>query len=253
MKLKIIAIILLLSVLSCFAQEINNFTFAQIVYEGGNWDPNPESWANLYDFIITNTNIHAESKRKELTLNNKDIFNYPFVILAGDSEFNEFSDSQIETFKRYFDGGGICLIDDASGILDFGFDKSVKKEFKKIFPNSNFQKIRESDAVFYAFYLVPKVTGTKSTANFLEGIEYNNQMTVIYSHNDLLGIWEKDKLGNFLKECVPFGETQRHEAIKLTVNIFMHGLTGTYKLDAIHTNFIKQKLEFKLLKEGMQK
>lgn len=249
MRLVLIVFINVVIACSSFAGSVNSYIFAQVKYDGGNWDPNPESWQNICEFITATTNIHADPNRKEVTLKNKDIFNYPFVILAGDSEFKEFSDSEIETLKRFFDGGGICLIDDASGSKDFGFDKCVKREFKKIFPNTAFSRIKDNDALFYAYYLIPKVAGTKSSVPYLEGIEYNNQMSVMYSHNDLLGIWEKDKLGNYLKDCVPYGETQRFEAMKLTVNIIMYGLTGTYKLDAIHSNAIKQKIEMKTLKE----
>ena len=39
------------------------------------------------------------------------------------------------------------------------------------------------------------------------------------------------------------GENQRLQAMKLTVNIIMYALTGTYKLDAIHSPFIKEKLK----------
>ena len=33
----------------------------------------------------------------------------------------------------------------------------------------------------------------------------NNQVSVLYSYNDLFGIWERDKLGNWLFQCVPNG------------------------------------------------
>jgi hypothetical protein len=54
----------------------------------------------------------------------------------------------------------------------------------------------------------------------------------------------------YLKDCLPGGEKQRFESMKLTVNILMYVLTGTYKLDAIHSPFIKRKMEeLKLMKE----
>jgi hypothetical protein len=242
MRVKILFIFFLLN-FTLVAYSSNTFYFAQLKYNGGNWDPNPDSWSEIYDFIISTTNVHCAKERKEITLNNNEIFNYPFLVISGDSEFNKFSDKEIEILKRYFDGGGICFIDDASGIKDFGFDRAIKREFSRIFPNSNFERIKDNHAIFYAFYLIPQVVGTKVSVPYLEGIEYNNQMAVIYSHNDLFGIWAKDKLGNFLKDCSPYGEKQRFEGMKLTVNIFMYALTGTYKLDAIHSQYIQRKIE----------
>ena len=49
-------------------------------------------------------------------------------------------------------------------------------------------------------------------------------------------------LGNWLKECSPGGEAQRLEAQKLCVNVIMYAMVGTYKLDAIHTDYIRQKM-----------
>ncbi|MFH1824802.1 MAG: DUF4159 domain-containing protein [Candidatus Firestonebacteria bacterium] len=245
----LIIIILIISCNLSFASK-DNFFFIQLKYNGGNYDPNPGSWPEIYDFIITTTNIHSAKERKEITLNNDEIFNYPFLVITGDSEFNKFSDRDIETLKRFFDGGGICFIDDTSGIKDFGFDKAIKREFLRVIPNSNFERIKDNHAIFYAFYLIPQVVGAKVSVPYLEGIEYNNQMAVIYSHNDLLGIWAKDKLGNFLKDCIPYGEKQRFEGMKLTVNILMYALTGTYKLDAIHLQYIQRKIEeMRMLKQ----
>lgn len=245
MKIRIFFITIIIIIFNqlSISSPKNNFIFVQLKYSGGSWDPTPNAWAEIYDFVVSTTNVHAEKERKIVTLDSKEVFNIPFLVIAGDSEFNRFKDTEIETLKRFFDGGGICLIDDASGIKEFGFDESIKRELKRIFPTTNLSSIKTNHALFYAFYLLPQVVGAKSIVPYLEGIDYNNQMAVIYSHNDLLGLWEKDKLNNWLKDCVPYGEKQRFEGMKLTVNILMYVLTGTYKLDAIHSDYIKRKIQ----------
>ena len=70
--------------------------------------------------------------------------------------------------------------------------------------------------------------------------------------HDLLGVWATDRLGNPVKKCTPGGELQRLEAKKLAVNILMYGLTGTYKLDAMHRNNIINKLKYKTLLNGKE-
>jgi len=226
-------------------ERLENFTFVQLKYSDGNWDPNPLSWESIYPFLTGITNIHPEKARRTIELSNMEIFDHPFLIITGDSEFDPFTAGEQEKLKRFFDGGGICFIDDATGILKSGFDKSVRQELKKIFSTQELTKIPLAHSIFYSFHMIPAVVGTRKVADYLEGIEYNNQTTVIYSHNDILGAFVSDKFGNPVKKCTPGGEIQRLEAKKLMVNILMYGLTGTYKLDAIHRNEILNKLKFR--------
>ena len=65
---------------------------------------------------------------------------------------------------------------------------------------------------------------------------------MIYSQNDIFGAWARDKFGNYFFECFPGGENQRFESQKLTINLIVFSLTGTYKTDVIHRPFIEEKL-----------
>ncbi|MEI7904380.1 MAG: DUF4159 domain-containing protein [Candidatus Firestonebacteria bacterium] len=237
------ALLALLLLTASFAAASNNLYFAHLKYSGGNWDPEPFAWSEICDFLVNTTNIRAVKEPVAVTLRGKEIYKYPVIVVTGDSGFEEWSSAETETLKRYFDGGGICIIDDSTGLNNSAFQKSITREFEKVFPGAGFTRVKESSALFFSFYLKPGVYGSRQSVPYLSGIERNNQLAVIFSHNDLFGIWEKDKLGNWFKDCVPGGEFQRFEAMKLTVNIFMYALTGTYKLDAIHTEYIKKKLE----------
>ncbi len=255
--LSLLIVLLFVAPLFCQAagqkeKRLENFSFAQLKYPGGNWDPNPLAWEGLYPFLTGVTNIHPEKERRVLELSNMEIFEHSFIVISGDSGFPPFTEGEEQKLRWFFDGGGICFIDDATGILNSGFDKSIRRELKKIFPTQELNKIPFEHAIFYAFHLKPAVTGTQEAAAYLEGIEYNNQTTVIYSRNDLLGVWATDRLGNPVKKCTPGGELQRLEAKKLAVNILMYGLTGTYKLDAMHRNNIINKLKYKTLLNGKE-
>jgi len=231
-------------------KRLENFTYVQLRYTGGNWDTNTTAWDSMYRQITNITNIHPEKAKKSVDLDGMEIFDYPFLFISGDMEFEPFTDKQAETLKRFFDGGGICFIDDASGTLNSGFDSCIKRELKKVFPNSEFQAISKKHAIYYAFHMTPDTAGTRKAADYLDGIEHNNQTAVIYSHNDIIGSFVTDKFGTPVKKCVPGGEIQRNEARKLFINILMYGLTGTYKLDAIHRNNILIKMKMKGDKEG---
>jgi len=231
-------------------KRLENFAYVELKYNGSNSETNKTAWESMYRHITTITNIHPEKTRKYVDLDGLEIFDYPFIFFTGNSEFEPFSEKQTETLKRFFDGGGICFIDDSSGTLNSGFDASIRREFKKVFPNSEFRRISKQHAIYYAFHMTPETAGTRKAADYLEGIEFNNQTAVIYSHNDMLGVFAADKFGSPLKKCIPDGEKQRMEAKKLFINILMYGLTGTYKLDAIHRNNILIKMKMKGDKEG---
>ena len=49
-------------------------------------------------------------------------------------------------------------------------------------------------------------------------------------------------VGRDLHPCIPGGEYQRTEALKLAINLFMYSLTSNYKHDQAHVK--------KLLEEG---
>ena len=49
-------------------------------------------------------------------------------------------------------------------------------------------------------------------------------------------------LGRPLLPCLPGGEPQRHNARKLTLDILMYSLTGSYKSDAVHQPYLLQKM-----------
>jgi len=204
----------------------------------------------MYRQITVTTNIHPEKAKISVDLDGMEIFDYPFIFITGDLEFDPFSEKQTETLKRFFDGGGICFVDDSGGTLNSGFDSSIRREFKKVFPALDFRPISKKHAIYYSFHMTPETAGTRKAADYLDGIEYNNQTAVIYSHNDIIGSFVTDKFGAAVKKCVPGGEQQRIEAKKLFINILMYGLTGTYKLDAIHRNNILIKMKMKGDTEG---
>ena len=228
-----------------FEKRLENFVFVRLKYTGGNWEANKTAWESLCRQLVAVTNIHPAEAEKTVDLKGMEIFDHPFIFLTGDQEFAPFSAEETETLKRFFDGGGICFIDDAGGALNSGFDSSIRREFKKVFPGPEFQPISKKHALYYAFHMTPETAGARKAADYLEGMEYNNQTAVIYSHNDILGSFLTDKFGLPVKKCVPGGEPQRLEAKKLCINILMYGLTGTYKLDAIHRGNILNKSKLK--------
>lgn len=218
----------------------NAFVYTQLKYSG-EWDPYPEIWQEILSFLTTTTSVKAAQERKVLTIS-RELFNYPFIWLLGRGDFPQLSCEEIKVLRNFFDRGGMMFIEDVSDMIDSQFRQKVKSEFSRVFPEKNWKKIPLSHALFRSFYLLRRVSGRKIWRDYLEGISFGDRFVVILSANDISGTWRKDRFGNYLYECIPGKDKQRWEAQKLTINVILYALTGTYKSDAVHQPFIERKL-----------
>jgi len=73
------------------------FTFAQIKYRGGDWNPHPLAVTPLLEELMARTSVEAANAKREVTLSDRDLFNYPFLYLAGKYEFEPFTQEEVET------------------------------------------------------------------------------------------------------------------------------------------------------------
>jgi hypothetical protein len=162
--------------------------------------------------------------------------------MAGKFEFEPFSKEEAENLKRFLSFGGFLLVDDALGQQGYGFDKSIRREMKKVFPDKELKRLPSSHAALRSYYLLKRIGGRKIVDSFLEGINVGDVTPVIYCHNDLGGAWERDQLGNWVYSCSPGGEEQRKDAFHLGINLILYAMTGNYKEDLIHVPFIRKRL-----------
>lgn len=221
--------------------EVSKFTFAQVEYHGGNWNPRPNGGKRLMWELIKRTSVEARIETVSLRLDDSNLFEYPFLYISGDQEFPPLSEKEISNLKLHLEFGGTLFIDDCIGKNDFGFDKSIRREIKRLFPNKPLEKLPSDHTVFKSFYLLNQAYGRIMEKSFLEGITIGNRTVIMYSQNDLAGAWAKDPLGNWEYEVIPGGETQRSMAFRLGVNIIMYALTGNYKQDQVHLPFILRR------------
>jgi Domain of unknown function (DUF4159) len=218
------------------------FVFAQIKYRGGDWNPHPLSVTPLMEELMARTSVEAAGARREVTLTEGDLFNYPFLYMAGRYEFDPFSQEEIETLRRFLSYGGFLLIDDALGQQGYGFDKAVRRELQRIFPGNDFKRLPSGHAVLRSYYLMRRIGGVRMASPNLEGINVGTSTPVIYCQNDLGGAWERDQVGKWTNDCTPGGEAQRKDAFHLGINVILYAMTENYKDDLIHVPFIRKRL-----------
>src|SRR4026208_157584 len=218
------------------------FVFAQIKYRGGDWNPHPLSVTPLMEELMARTSVGGAAARHEVTLVDRDLFNYPFLYLAGKYEFEPFAQEEIDNLRRFLTYGGFLLIDDALGQQGYGFDKAVRREMQRVFPGNEFRRIPPGHGSLRSYYPVRRIGGVRMVSPTLDGITIGNSMPVIYCQNDLGGAWERDQTGKWTNACTPGGEAQRRDGFHLGINLILYAMTENYKDDLIHVPFIRKRL-----------
>jgi hypothetical protein len=177
------------------------FVFAQVKYRGGDWNPHPLAVTPLMEELMARTSVEPATVRHEITLTDSDLFNYPFLYLAGKYEFDPFSQEEIEILRRFLSYGGFLLIDDALGQQGYGFDKAVRREMQRIFPGNELKRLPAGHAALRSYYLLRRIGGVRIVSPNLEGISVGTSTPVVYCQNDLGGAWERDQVGKWTNAC----------------------------------------------------
>jgi hypothetical protein len=202
--------IILIVLLVCnfgFSQEI-----ALLKYNGGgDWYANPTSLPNLIKFCNTNINTRIKSKSATISPGSPDIFSYPFVHMTGHGNV-VFSSQEAENLQDYLSSGGFLHIDD-----NYGMDKYIRKEIKKIFPNNNLVEIPSSHTIFQKPYSfsngLPKIHEHDGGRPQAFGIFLEGKLVLLYTFEcDLGDGWEDQDVHSDPKDV-------REKALKMGANI----------------------------------
>jgi hypothetical protein len=206
MKIKIILLILFTSLIG-YSQEI-----ALLKYNGGgDWYANPTSLPNLIKFSNQNINTTIKVKPATVEPGSPDVFSYPFIHATGHGNIL-FSDSEILNLRNYMLSGGFMHFDD-----NFGLDEYLRREIKRIFPNSNLVEIPASHPIFqkpFAFPAgLPKIHEHDGKRPQAFGIFQDIRLVLLYTFEcDLGDGWEDAEVHNDPKEV-------REKALKMGANI----------------------------------
>ena len=111
-------IILLIFILAgiCYAEDGNYFRFTQLKYEN-KWDPYPETWQDILEFLTTTTSIKPLKERKIITLDDEALFSCPYLFLLGTETFPTLTEKNRTVIRRYLANGGMIFVEDSSKIF----------------------------------------------------------------------------------------------------------------------------------------
>lgn len=174
-----------------FSQDI-----AVLKYSGGgDWYANPTSLPNLVKFCNQNIKTKLNPKVNSVDVGSAELFLYPFVHMTGHGNV-VFSNNDIENLQNYLNSGGFLHIDD-----NYGMDEYIRKEIKKLFPDTALVEIPKTHAIFQTPYSfpngLPKIHEHDNKQPQAYGIFIENRLALLYTFEcDLGDGWENQEVHN---------------------------------------------------------
>ncbi len=124
-----------------------NPPIARLHYQGGgDWYNDPDILPNLIHFINETLGTKYKEKNIIVTPDSPELFNYPIIFITGHGNIT-FNDKEVENIRKYLINGGTLYIDD-----DYGLDKYIRRELKKIFPNKQLKPLPSSSQLFHIYF-----------------------------------------------------------------------------------------------------
>jgi len=199
------------------AQSETGFQIARLKYSGGgDWYNDPSAEVNLLKFVQSNTNIKVNAEYKFVDVSSDEIFSYPFLFLTGHGNV-VFSSDEAKRLRSYLENGGFLYIDD-----DYGIDKAIRREMKKVFPGNDFIEVPFSHKIFNIFYKfengTPKTHEHDKNAPQTFGIFLGDRLSVLYTfESNPSDGWADPEVHKDPKD-------KREEALKFGANISIYAL-----------------------------
>jgi hypothetical protein len=196
-----------------------SYQIAVMKYKGGgDYYANPTSLPNLVSFVNRELKMNVAKETPYVEVGSTELFNYPFVHMTGHGNV-VFSSADVENLQLYLRSGGFLHISD-----NYGLDKFIRKEMKKVFPDAEFLEIPFGHPIYHQKYEfnsgLPKIHEHDNKAPQGLGIFIENRLVVFYDFEcDLGDGWEDS---NVHKDS----EAARTSAFQMGANLLQYAFTG---------------------------
>jgi hypothetical protein len=217
--LLICAVLVLLLAGNKSVAQVPSYKIAKLKYNGGgDWYANKTSLPNLINFCNKNLKMNIAAEEEVVEVGSPEIFSYPFVHMTGHGNV-VFTDSEARNLRKYLMSGGFLHIDD-----NYGLDKFIRLEMKKVFPELNFVELPFNHPVYHQKYNfangLPKIHEHDGKPSQGFGLIYEGRLVCFYSYETDLGNgWEDQSVHNDPEE-------KRQEALRMGANLLYFALTN---------------------------
>ncbi len=195
-----------------------SYKIAKLKYSGGgDWYANKTSMPNLIRFANQNLRMNIFPEEDIVEPGSPDIYSYPFIHMTGHGNV-VFSDAEAQNIRRYLLSGGFLHVDD-----NYGLDKYIRREMKKVFPELNFVELPYNHPVYNQKFKfpngLPKVHEHDGKAPQGFGLIYQGRLVCFYSYEcDLGNGWEDQSVYND-------PENLRQLALRMGANLLQYATT----------------------------
>jgi hypothetical protein len=203
---------ILVIIITCFFNLVSAQDVAILKYNGGgDWYSNPTAVPNLVTFANTTIKTNISKNPQAVAVGSADVFNFPLLFMTGHGNIL-FSDDEVENLRNYLISGGFLHISD-----NYGFDKFIRKEIKKVFPVLDFKEIPSNHPIYNQTFKfsngIPKIHEHDKKPPQGFGIFYEGRLVIFYDYEtDLSDGWEDEMIHNNPKSV-------REKALKMGANI----------------------------------
>lgn len=161
------------------------------------------------------TTIPTERRFKSVQLASDELFQYPFVVMTGETSFF-FSPKERTNLESYLRKGGFLLA--SAGCSNKDWDRSFRMEMRKIFGDEALQTITPEHPVFRTVHTIEKLNLQHPGEDAkLEGLTLNGKVVAIYSKHGL------NDTSNTVG-CCCCGGNEVTNSLEVNVNIFVYAL-----------------------------
>lgn len=213
--MRLVYVIILFSQL--FTPLIADFSIVRLKYKGGgDWYNDPTAVLNLAMEINKRTAINVNKGEVVLSLEDEEIFRYPFLFMTGHGNI-KFSTREIERLRKFLLNGGFLYADD-----DYGMDESFRREIKKVFPRKKLIEIpydHQIYRIFYSLESLPKIHKHDEKPPKGFGVFDGERIMIFYTvESNISDGWADADVHKDPPE-------KREQAFRMGVNIFLYAIT----------------------------
>lgn len=185
---------------------------------GGDWYANPTSLPNLIAFCNEHINTKLHPENEVVEPKSPQIFLYPFVHMTGHGNV-VFTSEEADNLREYMLAGGFLHIDD-----NYGMDKYVRPEIKRIFPDKELVLLDASHPIFSAVFDfpqgLPKIHEHDGLPPQAFGVFDGDRLMLLYTYESDLGNgWEDPDVHNDPEHI-------RLKALRMGANIIQYVFHG---------------------------
>jgi len=203
---------ILVIIITCSFNMVNAQDVAILKYNGGgDWYSNPTAVPNLVAFANTTIQTNISKNPQAVAIGSEAVFNFPLLFMTGHGNIL-LSDAEAENLRNYLISGGFLHISD-----NYGFDKFIRKEIKKVFPMLEFKEIPSNHPIYNQTFKfpngIPKIHEHDKKPPQGFGIFHEGRLVIFYDYEtDLSDGWEDEIIHNNPKSV-------REKALKMGANI----------------------------------